>query len=184
MIHNQEIVILDDTEFKITLIRLSQELIENHDDFDNSAIIGIQPRGVYLANRLKNELEAKLARKIQTGYIDTTFYRDDFRRNNKPLIPNITNLDFSVEGKKIILVDDVLFTGRTVRSAMDAILAYGRPMSIELLVLIDRRFSRNLPIQANYIGKYVDTLTKERVIVRWYEVEGFDKVILTNNEDA
>ncbi|MEN8810353.1 MAG: phosphoribosyltransferase family protein, partial [Flavobacteriales bacterium] len=108
----------------------------------------------------------------------TTFFRDDFRRKEKPLLPSVTNLDFSIEDKKVILVDDVLFSGRTVRAAMDALLTYGRPSSIELLVLVDRRFSRNLPIEANYVGKYIDTLSNERVEVMWQEIEGEDKVIL------
>lgn len=182
MTKKEGIEILNNQEFNILLTRLSQELIENHDDFSNSAIIGIQPRGIYLANNLKIHLENKLNCSIQAGHIDTTFYRDDFRRNDKPLLPSITNLDFSVENKRIILVDDVLFTGRTVRAAMDAILAYGRPSSIELLVLIDRRFRRNLPIQADYTGKWVDTLSTENVIVQWDEENGFEKVILTKKQ--
>jgi pyrimidine operon attenuation protein/uracil phosphoribosyltransferase len=119
-----------------------------------------------------------LTKEVQCGNLDITFFRDDFRRREKPLIPSITNLDFSIENKKVVLVDDVLYTGRTIRSGLDALLTFGRPSKIELLVLIDRRFRRDLPIQANYIGKAVDTLVSERVSVEWKETEGEDKVVL------
>ncbi len=174
--------ILNKNEFNILIARLARQICENHDDFKSSVLIGIQPRGTALAKLLKQELECLLKQEITAGVIDTTFYRDDFRRNDKPLLPSVTNLDFSIEDKKVVLVDDVLFTGRTIRAAMDALLAYGRPSSIELLVLIDRRFSRNLPIQANYIGKHIDTLSSERVDFIWDEQEAFDKVILRKNE--
>lgn len=176
--------ILSREEFSISLSRLARELVENHNDFKQSVIIGIQPRGVFLANKLQTELQELTSANIQAGAIDTTFYRDDFRRNDKPLLPSVTNLDFSIENKQVILVDDVLYTGRTVRAAMDALLAFGRPASIELLVLVDRRFSRNLPIQANYVGKYVDSISTERVEVNWNDVNGFEQVILVKNEKA
>ena len=170
--------ILNKTEFNILISRLTRQLIENHNLFENSVIIGVQPRGIYVANRLQQTLKELSGIEVVTGAIDTTFFRDDFRRKDKPLLPSVTNLDFSIESKKVILVDDVLFSGRTVRAAMDALMTFGRPSSIELLVLIDRRFSRNLPIEANYVGKYIDTLSSERVEVMWNEVEGEDKVIL------
>jgi pyrimidine operon attenuation protein/uracil phosphoribosyltransferase len=109
-------------------------------------------------------------------------YVDDFRRREKPMIPSITNIDFSIENKRVILVDDVLYTGRTIRSGLDALLTFGRPSKVELLVLIDRRYSRDLPIQADYIGKTVDTLISERVSVEWKETEGEDKVVLFTKE--
>jgi pyrimidine operon attenuation protein/uracil phosphoribosyltransferase len=112
------------------------------------------------------------------GNLDITFYRDDFRRREKPIIPSVTNIDFSIENKQVILVDDVLFTGRTIRSGLDALLTFGRPTKVQLLVLIDRRFNRDLPIQADYIGKSVDTLFHEKVKVSWLEVDGEDKVEL------
>jgi len=170
--------ILNTTEINILISRLTRQLIENHNLFENSVIIGVQPRGIYVANRLQQKLKELSGIEVLTGAIDTTFFRDDFRRKDKPLLPSVTNLDFSIESKRIILVDDVLFSGRTVRAAMDALMTYGRPSSIELLVLIDRRFSRNLPIEANYVGKFIDTLSSERVEVMWNELEGEDKVIL------
>lgn len=170
--------ILNETEIIILISRLTRQLIENHNHFENSVLIGVQPRGIYVANRLKKKLKELSGIEVTTGAIDTTFFRDDFRRKDKPLLPSVTNLDFSLESKRIILVDDVLFSGRTVRAAMDALLSFGRPASIELLVLVDRRFSRNLPIEANYVGKHIDTLSSERVEVMWEELEGTDKVIL------
>ena len=174
----QEREILSEMEINILISRLTRQLIENHNTFENSILIGVQPKGIYVANRLREKLSQLSGINVTTGAIDTTFFRDDFRRKETPLLPSVNNLDFSIEGKKIILIDDVLFSGRTVRAAMDALMTYGRPKAIELLVLIDRRFSRNLPIEANYVGKYVDTLSHERVEVTWKETEGLDKVIL------
>jgi pyrimidine operon attenuation protein/uracil phosphoribosyltransferase len=127
-------------------------------------------------------LEKILDKEVLCGNLDITFYRDDFRRTEKPLIPSVTNIDFVIEGKKVVLVDDVLYTGRTIRSGLDAMLAFGRPSKVELLVLIDRRFRRDLPIQADYIGQTVDTLISERVSVEWKEIEGEDKVVLYTPE--
>ena len=177
------IVILDTTQFQLTIKRLCYQIIENHDTFENSALIGLQPRGIYVANRLQKELETILKRPIQTGALDITFYRDDFRRKDKPLIPSVTNLDFSIENKRVVLIDDVLFTGRTVRAGLDALMAYGRPSEVELLAFIDRRFTRNIPIQANYIGKSIDTIATERVEVKWEEVEHKDEVVLFTAKD-
>jgi len=174
--------ILNSKQFELTINRLCYQLIENHNDFSNSAIIGLQPRGIYLANRLKEVIKEKAGIEVQTGGLDITFFRDDFRRTDKPLIPSATNMDFIVEGKKVILVDDVLYTGRTVRAGLDATMTFGRPSSIELMALIDRRFSRNLPIQADYVGKSVDAIESERVTVSWNEVDGEDKVTLHKSD--
>jgi pyrimidine operon attenuation protein/uracil phosphoribosyltransferase len=171
-------VILNERQIALTLQRLCHQLIENHDDFDRTVLIGLQPRGVHLLNRLKHLLEAKLGKTVLCGNLDITFYRDDFRRREKPLIPSVTNIDFIVEGKNVVLIDDVLYTGRTIRSGLDAILTFGRPSKVELLTLIDRRFKRHLPIQADYVGKTVDTLVSERVTVEWKELEGQDEVNL------
>jgi pyrimidine operon attenuation protein/uracil phosphoribosyltransferase len=171
-------VILNKRHFELTLNRLCYQLIESHNDFSNTVLIGLQPRGVHLVQRLKTQLEQILQKEIVCGNLDITFYRDDFRRREKPVIPSVTNIDFVIEDKNVVLVDDVLFTGRTIRSGLDALLAFGRPKKVELLTLIDRRFRRDLPIQADYIGQSVDTLSTERVSVEWQEVEGEDKVVL------
>jgi pyrimidine operon attenuation protein/uracil phosphoribosyltransferase len=128
--------------------------------------------------RLRDKLNDILPVSPVCGSLDITFYRDDFRRREKPIIPSVTNIDFSIENKQVILVDDVLFTGRTIRSGLDALLTFGRPTKVQLLVLIDRRFNRDLPIQADYIGKSVDTLFHEKVKVSWLEGDGEDKVEL------
>ena len=170
--------ILNTTEINILISRLTRQLIENHNLFEESILIGVQPRGIFVANRLQQKLKELSGIDVTTGAIDTTFFRDDFRRKDKPLLPSVNNLDFSIENKRIILVDDVLFSGRTIRAAMDALMTFGRPTSIELLVLIDRRFTRNLPIESNYVGKYIDTLSSEKVEVMWKETDEIDKVIL------
>lgn len=175
-------VLLTSYEVNIILHRLACQLIENHLDFSQTCLIGIQPRGTFLANRLKSILEDDYrVPEVETGYLDTTFFRDDFRRHDKPLEANKTRIDFLVEDKRVIFVDDVLFTGRSIRSALTAIQSFGRPSSIELLVLIDRRFSRHLPIQPDYRGRQVDAINKEKVKVSWKENEGEDLVYLITN---
>lgn len=176
-------VILNAKHVELTLNRLCYQLIETHNDFSNSVLIGLQPRGVNVVSRLKKNLEAILGHEVLCGNLDITFYRDDFRRREIPLIPSATNIDFVIENKKVVLVDDVLYTGRTIRSGLDALLAFGRPSQVELLTMIDRRFRRDLPIQADYVGKTVDTLISERVSVEWEELEGEDKVVLFTPEN-
>jgi pyrimidine operon attenuation protein/uracil phosphoribosyltransferase len=175
-------VILNAKHLELTLKRLSHELIESHNDFSDTVLVGLQPRGIHVVSKLKTILEEILGKTIICGNLDITFYRDDFRRRERPLIPSITNIDFSIENKKVVLIDDVLYTGRTIRSGLDALLTFGRPSKVELLVIIDRRFKRDLPIQADYIGKTVDTLVSERVSVEWQETEGEDKVVLFTKE--
>src|SRR5690554_8383 len=166
-------LILNHTQLSLTIKRFCFQLIERHNDFSNSVLIGLQPRGVYLAKRIHKELHAILGHtKVPLGSLDTTFFRDDFRRREGLLIPNKTQIDFIIEGKKVILIDDVLYTGRTIRSGLDAMLAYGRPDLVELLVLVDRRYSRHLPIQPDYIGIAVDSVESERVEAQWDEIEG------------
>ncbi len=171
-------VILNSKHFELTINRLCYQLIEIHNDFSNTVLIGLQPRGVNLLTRVKKRLEKILEKKVVCGKLDITFYRDDFRRRESPLIPSTTNIDFVIESKNVVLMDDVLYTGRTIRSGLDAMLAFGRPKKVELLTLVDRRFTRDLPIQADYVGKTVDTLVSERVAVEWEEIEGEDKVVL------
>lgn len=175
-------IILNAKQIELTIKRLCHELIESHNDFKDAVIIGLQPRGIQVVARLKSELEAILGHSIQCGNLDITFFRDDFRRSEKQRIPSVTNLDFSIENKKVVLVDDVLYTGRTIRAGLDALLTFGRPSKVELLVLIDRQFSRDLPIQPDYRGRTVDTLKMERVSVEWREIEGADQVSLYTKE--
>ena len=175
-------VILNSKHLELTLKRLSHELIESHNDFSDTVLVGLQPRGIYVVSQLKKQLEIILGKEIICGNLDITFFRDDFRRREKPLIPSITNIDFSLENKKVVLVDDVLYTGRTIRAGLDALLTFGRPSKVELLTFIDRRFRRDVPIQADYVGKTVDTLIMERVQVDWKEIDGIDQVVLYTKE--
>jgi pyrimidine operon attenuation protein/uracil phosphoribosyltransferase len=172
-------VLLTSKEVNIILHRLACQLIENHLDFSNSVLIGIQPRGVSLAERLKIILETDYnIKNIPLGFLDITFFRDDFRRGEKQLEANKTQIDFLVEDKKVVFIDDVLFTGRSIRAALTAIQSFGRPAEIELLVLIDRRFSRHLPIQPDYRGRQVDVINDEKVKVCWKEKDGEDAVYM------
>lgn len=176
-------ILLNSKEIGIILHRLACQLIENHLDFSNTVLIGIQPRGIYLAERLTAILRDEYQVKgIELGYLDITFYRDDFRRSEKILEANKTNINFIVENKKVVFIDDVLYTGRSIRAALTAIQSFGRPEEIELLVLIDRRFSRHLPIQPNYRGRQVDAINEEKVKVNWEENDGEDMVYLINQE--
>ena len=172
-------VLLNAKEVNIILHRLACQLIEKHLDFKDTILVGIQPRGTFMAERLKEILENDYKTpEIMLGYLDITFFRDDFRRTDKPLEANKTKINFIVENKKVIFIDDVLFTGRSIRAALTAIQSFGRPSEIELLVLIDRRFSRNLPIQPDYRGRQVDAINNEKVKVNWKENGGTDEVHL------
>jgi pyrimidine operon attenuation protein/uracil phosphoribosyltransferase len=170
--------ILQQKEVEITLQRLACQLIENHGDFTNTALIGLQPRGLQLANRLVELLRQKGVEDLDYGSLDITFFRDDFRRREEPIKASKTQLDFLVEKKSVVFIDDVLYTGRSVRAALDAVNSFGRPSNVELLVLINRRFTRQLPIEPSYIGRNIDSLTTEKVIVHWKETEGKDHVEL------
>jgi pyrimidine operon attenuation protein/uracil phosphoribosyltransferase len=170
-------IILDSQKLSLTIDRLCHQLIEQHQDFSQSCIIGVQPRGVYLAERIYKRLQQILKKKdLAYGKLDITFYRDDFRQKGMPMTASETDIPFSLEDKNVVLIDDVLYTGRTIRSALDAMLDYGRPKDVELLVLIDRRLHRHLPIQAKYVGKVIDSITTEKVKVEWSETDGQDKV--------
>ena len=170
----QKRLILDGPLLDVTIRRLGQQLIENHQQFGQSVILGLQPRGVHLASRIHRYLENQSGVKIPLGQLDTTFYRDDFRRRESPIKANSTNVPFIIEDKRVILIDDVLYTARSVRAALDAMIAFGRPQSVELLVLINRRYSRDLPIEPTYIGRSVNTLHSQRVLVEWQE-QGAEK---------
>jgi pyrimidine operon attenuation protein / uracil phosphoribosyltransferase len=160
----------------VQLHRLAHQLVERHGDFSTSVLLGLQAGGAPVAQRLHALLTEILGQTPRLGLLDATFHRDDFRRRplNGPLAANATRIDFALEGQRVILVDDVLFTGRTVRAALDALLTYGRPAAVELLVLIDRRHRRDLPIEATYVGLPIDTLPDEDVRVRWAGLKGAD----------
>ena len=176
-------LILNTTQLNLTIKRLCYQLIENHNQFEDTVLIGLQPRGIFLAKRIREELQSIIgAKKIHLGSLDVTFFRDDFRRRDHPLIANKNQIDFIIEEKKVVLIDDVLYTGRTIRAGMDAMLAYGRPNLVELLVLVDRRYSRHLPIEPNYVGTAVDSLNNQRVEAKWMETEGKSEVILKENK--
>ncbi|SHI38876.1 bifunctional pyr operon transcriptional regulator/uracil phosphoribosyltransferase PyrR [Aquimarina spongiae] len=172
-------LLLSAKEIDIILHRLACQLIENHTHFKDTVLIGVQPRGTFLADRIRQILLNDYhLDTVDLGYLDITFYRDDFRRGEKPLAANSTDIDFVVEDKRVVFIDDVLYTGRSIRAALTAVQSFGRPSEIELLTLIDRRFSRHLPIQPNYRGRQVDAINQEKVKVHWKENEGEDAVYL------
>lgn len=175
--HTDGRLILEPARFNLTLTRLAHQLVEMHGDFTNSCILGIQPRGVFLSNHIYQLCCHILGHDIDYGKLDITFYRDDFRTRQKPLKAYENEVEFLVENKKVILIDDVLYTGRTIQAAMTALQHYGRPASVELLVLIDRRFNRHLPVQANFVGMRIDAVDEAYVEVQWDESAGH-KVIL------
>lgn len=179
----QKRLLYDSKLLKATVSRLCQQLIEVHDDFSDTVILGMQPRGIFMAERIKNELEKLTERTIDFGYLDTTFHRDDFRRREEPLTPSQTKISFIIEKKKVILVDDVLFTGRTVRAALDAMNSFGRPAKVELLVLIDRLHCRDIPVEATYVGRKVNTIQSQRILVELQEQGKEDNIWLINIEE-
>ncbi len=176
-------LLLNSSEIHIILHRLACQLIENHNDFSNTVLIGLQPRGVFLSNRLSKLLKEHYnIKNVKSGALDITFYRDDFRRRDEPLEANKTDINFIVEDKNVVFIDDVLYSGRSIRAALSAIQSFGRPKKIELLVLIDRRFSRHLPIQPNYKGRQIDVINNEKVIVKWTENDNEDAIYLIKKE--
>ena len=169
--------ILNEQQLEITIQRLTHQLLENHLNLENTVLIGIQPRGIYFSDRIIQQLKTQVNPSgIRYGKLDITFYRDDVRTGLHEL--NQTDIPFSIENSEVILVDDVLWTGRTIRAALDALLDFGRPAKVELCVLVDRRFSRQLPIQADYIGKSIDSIITQKVKVYWKEKDGKDEVTL------
>ena len=171
--------ILNKDSIAITIERLCYQLIEQHNIFKNTVLVGLQPRGTYLNNRILQKLKTILPDSvIESGNVDISFYRDDLMRRESPIVPEEMDIHISLEGKNIVLVDDVLFTGRSVRSALDALMTFGRPKSIQLLTLINRRFSRNLPIEPNYVGKTIDVMKSEKIIVEWEDTTGIDRVLI------
>lgn len=175
----QALTILDPKALGLTVQRLCHQLIEDHGDLSNTALIGLQPRGVHFARRLRKELKQILGdRPMLHGELDITFHRDDFRMRSVPSNAATTDIGFSLDGRNVVLVDDVLYTGRSIRAGLDALLTFGRPQAVQLMVLIDRRFRRELPIQPDYVGRWVDSFEDQRVSVEWKETEGTDRVLL------
>lgn len=173
-----EKILFNHKELELSLNRLCWQLIENHCGFENTVLIGMQPRGYFLAQRIQERLlELTSVKEISLGSLDITFFRDDFRRRDEPVVANQTDINFLVEGKNVIFIDDVLYTGRSIRAGMDAINSFGRPQQIELLVLIDRRFSRELPIEPNYVGKTVDAIDTEKVLVEWSDTNNKNDLV-------
>lgn len=162
--------ILDPYQLNLTIQRLAYEIIERHSDLDNTVLIGIQPRGVFLSDRIAAHIRHLVPSvSMHYGKLDITFYRDDVRSELHEATK--TDIPFSIEDKKVVLIDDVLHKGRTIRAALDALLAFGRPDQVELCVLIDRRFSRELPIQPDYCGKAIDSIISQKVKVEWDKEE-------------
>jgi len=171
------------SEIDRTLVRLAHEILEKTKDLDQLAFIGIRRRGVPLAQRLSAKIKSLENRNIPVGILDINLYRDDL--STVGVIPqvNATEISFSVQGKEIILMDDVLYTGRTIRAALDALFDHGRPSRVQLLVLIDRGH-RELPIEARYIGRTIQTSESEIIEVKFDEIDGAEKVLLCERADA
>ena len=161
----------------ITIKRLAHQILENHVNLADTVLIGLQPRGIFVSDQVVDEIRTMLpATTIQYGKLDITFYRDDVRKELH--LANHTEIPFSIENRNVVLIDDVLYTGRTIRAALDALLDFGRPAKVELCVLIDRRFSRQLPIQPDYVGKAIDSIISQKVKVFWKQRDGKQEVAL------
>ena len=170
-------ILIENKQLQIIIKRLAQELIESDTDLSNTIFIGLQPRGVYVSDKIIAEIKLLCpAEEIKYGVLDITFYRDDVR--SEIHVPTVTDIPFSVDGKKVVLIDDVLYTGRTIRAALDALLAFGRPEKVELCVLIDRRYSRQFPIQPDYVGKSIDSIITQKVKVFWKTKDGKEEVAI------
>ena len=169
--------ILTEQQLQVTIKRLAHQVLENHIELENTVLIGIQPRGVYLSDQIVTEIKKLVPEeKVKYGKLDITFYRDDIRKELH--VPNQTNILFSIEGRNVVLIDDVLYTGRTTRAALDALMDIGRPQKVELCVLIDRRYSREFPIQPDYVGKSIDSIISQKVKVYWKKKDNKDEVVI------
>lgn len=168
--------ILNEKQLSVTIQRLSHQILENNLDLSQVVLIGIQPRGIFVSDRVVSHIRQLVSpAEVHYGKLDITFYRDDVRKGLH--IANDTDIPFSIENRNVVLIDDVLFTGRTIRAALDALLDFGRPAKVELCILIDRRFSRQLPIQPDYTGRSIDSLVSQKVKVLWKERDGKDEVV-------
>jgi pyrimidine operon attenuation protein / uracil phosphoribosyltransferase len=171
------------SEIDRTLVRLAHEILEKTKDLDQLAFIGIRRRGVPMAHRLARKIESLENRAIPVGILDINLYRDDLTTVDIKPVVNSTDIPFSVQGKDIILMDDVLYTGRTIRAALDALFDHGRPSRVRLLVLIDRGH-RELPIEARFIGRVVQTTDNEIIEVKFQEIDNLEKVLLVEKVAA
>lgn len=181
----QDRLLFGQTQLSITIARLCQQLIEKHGNFEDTVLLGLQPRGIYFADRIQKELSKYTSKKISLGYLDATFFRDDFRRRDNPVRANETRIDFLIENKQVVLIDDVFYTGRSVRAALDAMHAFGRPSKVELMVLVKRKYARHVPVYPDYVGKEVNTLNTQKVLVGWKNIDGNeeDNVWLTDKQE-
>jgi len=171
--------ILTEHQLSITIKRLAHQVLENHVNLENTVLIGLQPRGIFLSDKIIQEIKNEIpSEKINYGKLDITFYRDDIRKELHHA--NQTDIPFTIEGKVVVLIDDVLYTGRTIRAALDALLDFGRPDKVELCVLIDRRYSRQYPIQADYVGKLIDSILTQKVKVLWNKKDGKEEVYIVD----
>jgi pyrimidine operon attenuation protein/uracil phosphoribosyltransferase len=174
---------MDSDRMSRSIVRIAHEVVERNRGVDDLAIVGIRERGVPLARRISAELERIAGKSVPTGALDITLYRDDLMRQAvgpQPLVRS-TDIRFDIDNRVIVLVDDVLYTGRTIRAALDALIDFGRPRSIQLVVLVDRGH-RELPIKADYVGKNVPTSRRESIQVRLQEVDGHDEVVIQPDE--
>jgi pyrimidine operon attenuation protein / uracil phosphoribosyltransferase len=175
-------VVLDEDDMRRTLVRIAHEIVERTPEPELLALVGIHRRGAHLAARLKELLDELLGMDVPLGDVDIAFYRDDLRQRTSPEV-NASHVEFDVEGRTVVIVDDVLYTGRTVRAAIEALFAFGRAGRIQLAVLADRGH-RELPIRPDYVGKNLPTSRHERVNVRVAEVDGVDEVAITEPAEA
>jgi len=178
---SESAVLMDEAQIQRAITRISHEIVERNQGLDNVCLIGIQRRGVPIASRIRDNLEQIEGVKVPMGILDITFYRDDLSTLSAHPVVNGTHIPFDVNDKKIILVDDVLFTGRTIRSAMENVFDMGRPSLIQLAILIDRGH-RQLPFRADYVGKNVPTALSEQIDVELKEVDGRDIVLLLKED--
>ena len=181
MVLRDKAKIMDTEQLDKTLTRIAHEIIEKNKDIERIAIVGIRTRGAFLAERLANKIKDIEKKEIRVGILDITLYRDDLTMIAEQPVVHKTEIDFDIQDKIIILVDDVLYTGRTIRCALDALIDFGRPRNIQLAVLIDRGH-RELPIRADYVGKNIPTSQNEIVQVKIAEVDGVDEVIIQEKE--
>ncbi len=172
--------IIDEIGLQRTITRLAHEIIERNKGVDNLVLLGMRTRGEFLANRLKNKIKEIDGKEIPTGVLDVTLYRDDFRTRIKQPEVSVSNITFDINEKDVILADDVLYTGRTARAALDAIMDFGRPRTVQLCVLVDRGH-REFPIKADYVGRNIPTSLNEEVKVKMKEIDETDGVFLIDS---